>query len=311
MKSKRFLNNSIKLALALSLLSVSLSCQKNKSIYSASADPAGIFLKSFRGTLKYDVPLFPDAKLVGSTLWIYVGVEKDILSIERTQQKPNEAQDKTFLQVKGDYSGDFKFYYNIYQVPELPATTFKEEISAAGITEDLTRIAQEINNKAFSSMADLLYSSDIKALKFFVVCIADITKGIEMKTVINRADLEKYIVNIIPAEQFHARTIIKIKGDAKIVGDKTGKHLDYKDVSLANFITELTAQRTKQEFAKLKDEEKNSSTAKDLALKTLYDLTKIYEFNDFNKVEVQDISSDNTESFTRYELMERFKEPGA
>jgi len=310
MKSNQSLKNLIWLVLALSLLGVSTSCQKSKPTHSESQDDlAQLFLKSFRGTLKYDVPLYSNARLIDSTLWLYIAAEKEILTIEKLPEKPDEAKkepETTFLQIKGESSGDFKFYFNIYKIPK--PITEKTEPSASGITENFTDIAQEVTNKIYSSMADLLFSSNSKNLKFFVVCIADIKKGIEMKTIINRSDLEKYVVNIIPVEEFHNRTIIKVKGDKKIVNDKTGKHLDYKDISLADFISELSVQQVKQEFSKFKEEEKDSQKTQELILKTLYKLSKIYEFNDFPAVETQDASLNKTQSLTRYELMEKFKD---
>ncbi|MCM8779702.1 MAG: hypothetical protein NC914_00930 [Candidatus Omnitrophica bacterium] len=306
MKLKPYLRNLTFPVLALGL-SLCASCsQRPTSTEPQNADE--LFLKSFRSTLKFDTPLYANARLAGSTLWIYIATEKEILTLDRSPQQ-KESQEKIFLEVKGEYSPDlnFKFYYSVYMIPKVPETAFKEEVSVTGVTENFTNTMQEITNKVYSSMADLIYSAG-KELKFFVVVIADIKKGIEVKTSINRADLEKYIVGIIPAEQFHTRTLIKVKGDERIVNDKQGRHLNYKDISLTDFITELTTQQAKQEFAKLGDAGKNSLKAKDLILKALYKFSKIYEFDDFFRVETTDATLRETQSLTRYELMEKFKE---
>ncbi|MCM8771386.1 MAG: hypothetical protein NC936_05970, partial [Candidatus Omnitrophica bacterium] len=222
-KLKRYLKNLISLGLLLNL-SLCLSCAKNPPL-SKQESPEEIFLKSFKGTLKYDIPLYANAKLTGKTLWIYIAQEKEILTIERTR-RAQEPTLRTYLDIKGDFDAEnFKFYYCIYKMPPLPPTQFKEEPYSWGVTEDFTFVAQEITNKIYSSLADLLYAGGSKDLKFFMVSIADIKKGIEVKTTINRADLEKYIVGIIPAEQFHTRTIVKIQGSEKIINDKKGTHL--------------------------------------------------------------------------------------
>ncbi|MCM8771041.1 MAG: hypothetical protein NC936_04155, partial [Candidatus Omnitrophica bacterium] len=124
----------------------------------------------------------------------------------------------------------------------------------------------------------------------------------------NRADLEKYIVGIIPAEQFHTRTIVKIQGSEKIINDKKGTHLTYTDISLTDFIVELTLQQTRQDFAKLTDEEKKSQKIQEIILKNIYKFLKVYEFNDFLKIKIQDTSFNTEYAIGKYELWERFKD---
>jgi len=313
MKLKQSLKNSIKLALLLSLLSLCLSCQNTKSTSGPAQDPQHLFLKSFNNTLKLKTPLYANAKMANTTLWVYVATDEEILTLDRKQSqgKEDEKKETIFLQLKGDYSGNFQFYYDIFRLKDLPPTSFKEEAASKGINEGYTNLTHDILQKAFVSLMDLVYSTDAKNLKFFVVSIADIKKGIEIKTIINRSDLEKLMVNIITSEQFYGtRTIYKEKGDETITGDKTGKHLDYKEIVLENFIVELTAQKARQEFAKLKDEEKTNQKIQGIILKNIYEFTKIYEFDNFYAVEMTDIASNNKESMSKYELTEKFKDSG-
>lgn len=305
-KLKVFSKNSIYLALALSLSLVS-SCSKLPPAEKYPSDPAKAFLKSFNETIKLDAPLYTCAKLIGKTLWIYAASEKEVLSVERAQRQGHLG--KKYLEFKGDFPEPLVRYRALYEIKELPETKYEEEPISVGLTENYTDTAQEIITKVYSSISDILYTSD-KAFNFFAICVADIKKGIEIGFTINKADMEKYVVGIIPAEEFHNRVIFKARGDEKIVNDKQGLHLGYKDISLTDFIIELVSLQIRQEFLGLKDEEKTGEKLQEIILKNLHKVMKVYELDKLETIELENTLTGAKLTVSRPELLERFKESG-
>jgi len=306
MKLKASLKSLISVGLVLSAGVFLFSCQKASSTSKPTKDIERMFLESFENTYKLAMPVYTHVKLKGNTFWIYIAQDKELITFARATAQAEKESDY-FLQLKGTfYNNNFEFIYNIAKILKIPDKDSAGE-EYIGITQDFTQIARELNNKASSSIADIIYDCPPE-LQFFVIVIADIQKGIELKFIIHRADAEKSLFGIIPNEEFNNRILLKVKGDEKIVNDKTGRHLDYQEIELAKFITELSLQQIRQGFTRLSDAQKTTAQIEEIILKTVFKFSEVYDFSSFEAVNIMDASSLRKVKVGILELRKRFKE---
>jgi len=93
--------NTICLVLSLSLL-VSSGCTQRSALPRIKTDIERDFLKSFNATFKPSYPLYTSTKTVGKTLWVYIAVEKDLLTVYPGQKVTAEKIIK-FFEMNCDY----------------------------------------------------------------------------------------------------------------------------------------------------------------------------------------------------------------
>ncbi len=223
------------------------------------------------------------AKLVGSTLWVYMPVEdmlaksdKPIKYTERFSVDDNRA---------GFEGGGFKVAYAIKNVPEK-----KEKQQDYKYNKE---IVDKISN-VWKIMRRVLFSSERskdKEPKFFCLVIADIKNGFEIKEVFYALDLKKVSYDFISWTEYQHRAIDETNVSADIIGDKEGLHLDYKDISLEEFLAMQIKHRIKLKFQK-PEVDKNIDIDKEVLKIVVYTI-KIYGLHDFKEVQLDNLVTEN------------------
>lgn len=275
MKSRQFSRNSAKTALSLFLACIFLtSC-------TSSTEPT--FLRenieeSIHSIAKQEYGIDTTVKLVGKTLWIYVPVEDLLVKMD----KPEKYTEKFDL-INNDVDFQDRVFRLDYAVKAIPE---KEKIQEykydKKVLEKLTNVWKVLRRVMFS-----LKTSDKRNPQFFCMVIADIKNGVEMKEVFYYTDLKKVSYSYISWGEYQHRAINDTAVMASIIGDKEGAHLNYKNITMDDFIVQQIQHRIKLKFQK-PEVSKNANIDKEIA-KIVATTVKIYGLKDFDTVELDNL----------------------
>ncbi len=117
----------------------------------------------------------------------------------------------------------------------------------------------------------------------------NIKNGFEIIQTFNLADLKKLSYGIISQTEYQHRIPQEQLISAKIIGDKEGAHINYRDITLEEFIASQIQTRVLLKFGK-PEVEINADIDKEVLKIVAYTL-KIYEFKDFNFVELTNLAN--------------------
>lgn len=179
------------------------------------------------------------AKLVGKTLWVYLPLE-DLLE---KSDKPEKYLEKFDIQNnKAEFeAGLLKLKYLIKNIPE--KEKFQEYKYSKQALEKIDSIWKVLRRVIFS-MDSLQKNNPI----FFCLVTADIKNGIETKEIFYYLDLKKVSYDFISWGEYQHRTIQETDVDPRIIGDKEGLYLEYKDITLDEFVADQIQHRIKLKF---------------------------------------------------------------
>ena len=320
MKLKRYLKNSIKtvqvLLIASLLLATSCSRKPASPLEKTSAEEK--FLKSFNKTTKIEYPLHTSTRVVGKTFWIYIATEKDLLTINSTSGVGGVMPEKNikFMDITCQYeSSTFNLNYIFlkYSAEEKAEEKdlLKKTVGGTTLYQDFTDTTIVVLQKTYYSIGDILRETE--DFNFFAICLANIKKGIKITFVIHRVDIEQFLMNMLPPDEFYTRMILKTDGSKEIINDKYGLHVEYNDISLIDFLREQIVSNAR---AKVNELEKYSAQQlkainklDNIILKSVYDVTEKYEFDDFMFVEIENLISKERLTLSKRKLISQFSNP--
>ncbi len=312
-----YLRNSIKPALIALIISISLpiitSCSRRAPIVKTDLEKK--FLESFNKTTKLDYPLYTSTKIVDKTFWIYIATEKELLTINSSPVTGGVTPDKNikFMDINCQYDNsslNINYIYLKYSHEEKTKDRdiFQKTVGGTTLYQDFAPAAIEILQKTYFSIGDII--SDTENLNFFVICLANIKNGIKITFVIHRLDMEQFLLNMLPSDEFYNRMILKADGSKDIINDKYGLHIEYKDISLIDFLREQIVSNIKSkvsEMEKYKPEElKTLDNLDELLLSSVYEVTTKYQFQDFTFVEINNTISKDKLLLSRTKLINKF-----
>lgn len=277
MKLRLFSKNSAKSALLPSLaLSICL-------IVGCSSSTKPSYLKeniaqSIQDICKKEYRIELTATLTGSTLWIYVPVE-DILA---PADKPEKYIEKfSVTENKSAFrDGSFSLQYQIETIPE------KEKIQQ--FTYD--KAVMEKFGNVWKVLRRVLFSLDRSKNdepKFFCIVIADIKNGLELKETFYYLDLKKVSYQFISWTEYQHRDIQGLEMAPQVIGDKEGRYLECRDISLGEFIADQIRHRVRLKFER-PEVEKNALIDKEI-IKIAENTMRIYGFKEFSNVEFNNL----------------------
>jgi len=253
---------------------------------------------------KEDLGINPVIRSAGSTLFLYLPIEKNILAIERAsdggskKEKDADKRNKNFT-----YTGcSFKDgYFDIgYATAELPS----EKQFFENITYNYTNQANTIINKVYNLVSDVLTERP-NHYTFFRIIIADVKQGIEMAMTFNEIDLRKEYAGSIPYYEFSKRVVTTVSGSKDIVKDYRGTHLDFKPVELPDFISDLVVQ-----YLKSGEDLKKAPDAETAAVKRFYETVSMYDYKEFLFLRVENATDKKEQLYSYDQLVEKFKKKG-
>ena len=282
------------------------------------------FLQTCTEEFKYNIT----TKQIDNTSWIYVPIENNIVDIKATDKGPfssNKAKEALSMRYVGA-----KFNGNSLNI-EYDVAMTKGYAKSYGYSSIYTEEYSKIQNNVLLALknsffdvgtikGDLEFTNTKKAgthkklvdsyvktdtpPEFFVVVISDIKKGIEIEILLNFDDYKKAMSPnpVIPHEEYTKRYLTEIRGSSAIVNDTTGAHLNYRSITMQNFLSRQIINRinfkyTKSDFTPENDAQKE-------ILKIIATTLRLYDFKDFETVNLKNLNTDTAKTITKNELKE-------
>lgn len=294
MKSKPSLKNLAKSGLFLSLailLCIICGCSSSTKPTYLKED----IDKAIQDICKNEYNIYVRVKLVGQTLWIYLPVE-DMLA---KSDKPEKYLERFAIDDNrvGFKTGRLKLEYVIKNVPE------KEKFQAYKYNKV---VLDKINN-VWKALRRVLFSMERhkegNEPKFFCLVTTDIKNGFETREIFYYLDLKKVSYEFISWTEYQHRVIEDADISAGAIGDKDGQHLNYRDITLDEFIAGQIQHRIKLKFQK-PEVDKNIDIDKEI-LKIIIYTVKTYDIRDFSDVELNNLLTQNRIVLNRAALWAR------
>ncbi|MFO8052747.1 MAG: hypothetical protein R6U54_02145 [Candidatus Omnitrophota bacterium] len=278
---KKYLRNSTKLALVTSLFVFFSSCILKKPSFEKDR-----LEQKIKNIINKDLGIKTVSKQVGKTLYIYIPVEKTVVRLIRSKKDSNPPS------VFDSFYKDeiFILKYTDKNLP--PQRKFFKNITTY-FTDYMQSTQQRIMNILYGAINDI--SDDID---FFVIYISDISGGIEVKQTIFVKDLKRSAAGALPWMEFNKRVLIESIGDKKIIGDRLGEHLDYEEIKLGDFISDLLI------YNLFQSEKPKGQKVSDYAQEVFYQIVKDYKFNDYKYLLLEDVVSEKDKIIYPFELNE-------
>lgn len=234
-------------------------------------------------------------KLSGQTLWVYLPLE-DI--IEKSD-KPQEYVERFVIEQNKSLfnNGQLRLGYLIKPVPEQE----KHQETIKYSDDALKKI-----NGVWGVIRRVLFSMKLskeKEPKFICVVTADIKNGFIIQDTAYYPDLKKVSYGFISPGEFQHRAVQNTEVFPRIIADKDGYHLNYREISMEEFLAWQIQHRIKLKFQK-PEVEKNADIDKEILKIIIYTL-KTYGFKDFSEVELNNLLTNNKISLNRRAVLER------
>ncbi|RJP29649.1 MAG: hypothetical protein C4533_01280 [Candidatus Omnitrophota bacterium] len=222
------------------------------------------------------------AKLTGQTLWVYLPVEDIFVKSDKPQKYIEKFEIKNNT---GKIENNIiTLEYLIQQVPEkekIDEYKFNKEIQdkITNVMKTLRRIIFSIDNKK------------TKAPDFYCLVVADTKNGIILQQTFYQLDFKKAYYDFISWTEFQHRIIQIIESIPEVTGNKDGTGYNFYEISMPEFILTQITNRIKLKFQK-PEVEKGADIENEI-LKVVINTIKIYEFRDFNEVELVNLATNN------------------
>lgn len=238
--------------------------------------------KSIPRILSQEYKIDAKSKLLGSTLWIYLPL-KDMFE---KADKPEKVLEKFKIEEnENEFKGDrLNLNYLIKVVPENEKTQ-EYKISKAAF--------KKINH-VWEVLRRIIFSMDRKSkssIKFCCLIIADIKNGFEMKEIFYCQDILKVTYTIISPGEYQHRVIFDLAVSRKIIGDREGRHVNYKNITLRDFIAEQIKHRINLKFQK-PEVNQNVDIDKEIE-KIIVETINIYGLKDISAAELNNLFTNN------------------
>jgi len=145
------------------------------------------------------------------------------------------------------------------------------------------------------------YVSTDKVPDFFVVIIADIETGIETKMTIYLQDLLRAFYDQGFGEEYVRRLIVDQPiGYDKIIGDKSGEHIESYDISWQEFLIKQMVHRINFKYQQSAFPPSDDTQSELLSIAA--DTITAYDFKDFDMLILNDLNTKTTQSIPANEL---------
>ena len=237
---------------------------------------------------KKEYKLDLSAKLADQTLWIYLPLE----NIVTRPEKPDKYIERFLVEDKKNTlsEGILRVNYSIKPVAEKEV---QQEMSLdKSVNEKIFNVLQVIRRVLFSTG-----SSKINNPLFFCIVTADIKNGFEIKQIFYLSDLKKLSYGFISQTEYQHRIVQDTTVSALIIGDASGAHLDYQNITLEDFITSQIQNRIRIKFQR-PEVEKNADIDKEV-LKIVSYTVDIYNFRNFTFLEMSNLLNTRKISLNR------------
>ncbi|MDP2653721.1 MAG: hypothetical protein Q8Q08_06790 [Candidatus Omnitrophota bacterium] len=287
------------------------------------------FSKICRDEFKYS----PLTRTVGNTVWIYFPMDEELLTLKPSPDGPkssDQAKEKPslrFLDVKFDmrtihvrfdianakqYAQDpgYQFAYPEHW-QQKQQNLLSAVVRAYGDVGEIPGDLEFKDKRKDGTHNDLVnaYVKPDKAPDFFVIVFADMKNGMEMKNITNFTDLKNAFSPTVPLaqEEFTMRFLSEVYGNAAVVDDRLGRHLDWTAVDWRDFLSRQIKQRINFKFTQSDFPPSADADFEELILKAVSASVAPYQFEDFDSVKLTDMNTGRDVIITKAQLA-TFKE---
>ncbi len=286
------------MALGVSLFA---SCTKKEEAAPISITAAQ---KKFETKCREEFELQVITRMVGQTLYIYLPIDKPIFDYE-AQKENNQsmAEDPAkqkfsvqFLDVNLT-AGKFNIEYDIIDKKK----SSKEDY---GYNSAYTESYSKTQNNLFTAITDTFFSAkpDPKEQepRFVVIIVTDIKKGIETRSTFYLEDFKRYMSGDLPYDEYMKRFLADTKGGQSFIGDEIGSHIDYKDITMGEFLSTQLTNRIQFKFQR--SDFPPNPDFDDAIIAIVADTTRYYQFNEFAEIRLNNLRLNKKFIFTKEQL---------
>jgi len=254
--------------------------------------------KAVKDICKKEYQLDIVTNLVGHTFWVYMPLENIITK----SAKPEKYIERFLVENKKNQFSERILKIN-YLVKPVPETEKQQEMS----------LDKSVNTKIFNILQVIrrvFFSMDNREAEknplFFCIVTADTANGFELSHIFHCLDLKKLSYGFISQTEYQHRIIQDSEVSEQIIGDKEGRHLVYRDITLEEFLADQIQVRIRMKFQK-PEVEKNADIDKEI-LKIVPLTLNTYAFKDFTLVEMNNLVTGSKIILNQAAVLARAKE---
>jgi hypothetical protein len=293
MKSRLSLKNSARAALN-SLILIILFLLSGCSSPTTPTYSRENLTQSIRDICKKEYNIDVTVTLVGDTLWVYLPVENLLVK----NDKPEKYTEKFIIERNESLPdlGSLEFEYLIKPAEDKEKT--QEYKYNKSVLEKNNNVWKVLRRVVFS-----LERTKNSEPKFYCLVTADIKNGFFMREIFYYLDLKKVSYDYISWGEYQHRAIQDVDLNPQFIGDKEGAYLDYKNITMREFIIGQILHRIKLKFQK-PEVDRNADIDKEI-IKIIAYTVKTYDFKDFDTVELKNLASKNTTVLNQAALLSK------
>jgi hypothetical protein len=294
MKSKRSSKSLVKAVLKIIFLVFFLSaCNSSPSPSFVKEDISRAITDICKKEYRLDI----FTKLSGSTLWVYLPLE----NIVSKPDKPEKYLERFLLEDQKNSLEERILKVNYLVRPTTESEKTQEMTLDKTVNEKIFNVLQVIRRVLFSVGN---FTQDTP--QFFCLVTADIKNGFELKQIFYFLDFKKLSYNFISQTEWQHRIIQDTAVSPEIIGDRTGSHLNYRDITLEEFIADQIQNRIKFKFQK--PEVPASADIDKEVLKIITYTLDAYQFKNFTFLELDNLATGKKITLNQAAILANSKE---
>ena len=258
--------------------------------------------KIFQNKCLKDFNMHIRTRQVGSTFWIYLPVKDPIFDYE--VQKPKTTDQPSANKFVVNFTdGKFKNGLFLFEYDIVDKKKSKDE--DYGFNSSYTDSYIKNQNNLFTAIYEVFLNTKAKGSEvlpqFFVLVITDIKKGIETRATFYLDDFVRYMSGAIPYDEYVKRFLSDRKGSSSMIGDETGSHIKYTNITLSEFLTKQIVNRIhfKFQYSDFPPGENYDNAIIGIVADTL----RYYKFKDFTNVRLSNIRLGKKYLFDKSQLV--------
>ena len=238
------------------------------------------------------------ARFAGDTLWIYLPVEDIFIPAKGKPQKNLELFTVDYC--KANYAA--KGLDDTITLEYLVKPVHEKQISNPPYqyNKEVSERISKLSKVALRVLHDTGYSQQEK-VRFLCMVVADIKNGFEIKEIMYYPDLKKLSYGIMDSYEYTHRTIQDYNvAPQQIIGDRKGMHLDWKEITMREFILKQIEQRVRLKFRK-PEVKQDKDIDKEIVATAIYTIRN-YNFRNFDRMEFDNLLSNTKIVLTRKQV---------
>lgn len=240
---------------------------------------------------------------LGRTQWIYLPMKDPLFDFKLSPGQGHTKKKITplmLLSLEGSYTeGTFSFDYDtITDVIPPDPTDYGSAYTETYIKK--RQLVYQALQETFFNLDDNQETRDSAPL-FFIIVIADTTKGLATRSTVYFSDIRGYLTAAIPPDEYYLRERIEIIGDEEMIGNLTGQGLKFEDVAWPEFLAEQIKFRARFKFTQsdFPPESDPGQTIAGIAVNTL----RFYPFKEYDRIVTSDIRAKTSKTYTKEDFV--------